>query len=303
MSTSAGFRIPFARAASGELVAPEDARRGTRYECPACEASVDLHAGEIKRRHFHHRTSVCSAETVLHVTAKALIVRAVTEWRAGGPDVIFSRGCAEAGCEAKRRMTIPRKVRRGVEEWTLRSGHVVDVALLGVADVPVAAIEVRVTHEVPDEKARELAAPWIEVDGESVCTSAGRELVPVRDRFVPWLCSEHEHRRGAAHREKRAAVRLENKLLRELGYAPSEYPGYRIAGVARCRNGHDTLVLAWSGKQAPWPRPPHVVTFEAEKDVLFDRASAQVRRVLPFRRSWSSVCTTCGLRVVMGEPR
>ncbi|MGH7329072.1 MAG: hypothetical protein ACREJX_12045 [Polyangiaceae bacterium] len=194
-------------------------------------------------------------------------------------------------------MAIPRKVRRAVEEWRLRSGHVVDVGLLGPADMPIAAIEVRVTHEVPDEKEGEIGIPWIEVDGEEVCASGGRILVPIRDRFLPWLCEDHADRRGVARRERLAADRLQKKLIRELGYDIADFPGYRIQEVARCPNGHDTLVITWTGKQPPWPRPPHVVTFQNDADALFDAANVRVRRVLPFRRQWSSVCTTCRTRV------
>lgn len=301
---SAGFRIPLARDAHERLVTPDDARRGGAYWCPACAATVDLHAGERKRRHFHHRKAACSLETVVHLTAKALITGAVAEWRDGGAPILFRRRCEEAGCASVTTMEIPRKVRRAAEEWMLRSGHVVDVALLGPGDLPIAAIEVRVTHEVTEDKAFELGLPWIEVDGAAVCASAfrGRELVPVRDRFLPWLCEEHTSRRGMARRERMAAERLQKELVRALGYELAAFPGYRIEGVTRCPNGHDTLVLGWTGKQPPWPRPEHVVTFEAAEDVLFDRVSARARRVLPFRRRWSSVCTTCRARVNASEP-
>ena len=74
---SAAFKIPIAATTAGRLVAPEDAERGVRYGCPSCSGAVTLHAGERKARHFHHRRSACSVETVLHVSAKRLIVQAV----------------------------------------------------------------------------------------------------------------------------------------------------------------------------------------------------------------------------------
>src|SRR5262249_54129147 len=193
-----GFRIPVACDERGRLVAPEGASRGARYTCPACQAVVDLHAGEMKRRHYHHRRSSCSAEGVVHLSAKRLVAQAVEDWRSGGAPITFRRRCGEAGCEAQTAQEMPRKVLRAAEEWRLRTGHVVDVALLGPADLPIAAIEIVVSHEVDDTKAFELGLPWIEVDGASVCESGGRVLVPVRDRFLPWLCEEHAHRRGAA---------------------------------------------------------------------------------------------------------
>ena len=72
-----------------------------RYGCPSCSGAVTLHAGERKARHFHHRRSACSVETVLHVSAKRLIVQAVEAWKAGGPAPVFVRACAEPGCGAR----------------------------------------------------------------------------------------------------------------------------------------------------------------------------------------------------------
>src|SRR5690606_6630779 len=132
-------------------------------------------------RHFHHRRTTCSAESVVHLSAKRLVVQAVARWRDGGPPVTFLRRCAEPGCDASTRQAIPRKVVRAAEEWRLRTGHVVDVALLGLADLPIAAVEIVVSHEVDDEKAFELGLPWIEVDGGAVCASGGVALTPVRD--------------------------------------------------------------------------------------------------------------------------
>ena len=74
-----------------------------RYGCPSCSGAVTLHAGERKARHFHHRRSACSVETVLHVSAKRLIVQAVEAWKAGGPAPVFVRACAEPGCGARAR--------------------------------------------------------------------------------------------------------------------------------------------------------------------------------------------------------
>ncbi|MGH7296165.1 MAG: competence protein CoiA family protein, partial [Polyangiaceae bacterium] len=68
-----GFAVPFARTDDGRLVSPDDARRAVGYRCPQCDGGVHLHAGERKRRHFHHRASEsCTAETVLHATAKQM---------------------------------------------------------------------------------------------------------------------------------------------------------------------------------------------------------------------------------------
>ena len=48
----------------------------------------------------------------------------------------------------------------------LRSGFIADVAIETNGDV-VAAIEVKVTHGVTDEKQSEIDVPFIELDGEA----------------------------------------------------------------------------------------------------------------------------------------
>ncbi len=297
MPASEGFRIPLAYDPAGRLVAPEKAARRTRYVCPSCRADVVLHAGNIKRRHFHHRSSACSAESVLHLSAKRLIVQAIEDWRNGGAPVSFLRRCQEPDCEAQTHQHLPKKVLRAVEEWPLRSGHVVDVALLGLADLPIAAIEIVVTHAVDDRKAFELGIPWIEVDGAAVCASDGRLLVPVQDGFIPWLCSMHTHRRGVSWREDRERERDTRALVRALPFTPKDFPAYRIAGTTVCPRGHPTVVFAWDGSDPPWPRPPSVIAIESDDDTLYDRTNKALRRTLPFRRHWTNACTTCGERI------
>jgi len=294
---SASFRIPVARDAEGgggRLVSPEDAVKGRRYACPSCAGAVVLHAGAKKRRHFHHHAAGCSEETVLHLAAKELVVQAIEAWTAGAPSPVFVRRCAEPGCEACTQQPLPKKVLRAVPELRVPSGHVVDVGLLGPADLPIAAIEVLVSHEVDAEKAFELGLPWIEVDAASVCESGGRRLVAVRDRFLPWLCPVHEERRGAAARETREVREKRSALVRKLPYRLDEFPAYRIAEVVRCPNGHDTLLFEWDGKQPPWPRPPHVVAHESDEDALYDAPAKRLRSVLAFRRRWASACIRCG---------
>ncbi len=300
---SASFRIPVARDPKGRLVAPEDASKGRRYECPSCAGAVVLHAGEKKRRHFHHHASACTEETVLHLAAKQLVVQAIEEWKTGtAPSPVFVRRCAEAECEASTQQPLPKKVLKAVPELRVRSGHVVDVGLLGPADLPIAAVEVLVSHKVDREKAFELGLPWIEVEAASVCASGGRRLVAVRDRFLPWLCAAHEARRGVGARETRELREKRNAIMRALPYRLDEYPAYRIADVVQCPNGHDTLVFEWEGKQPPWPRPPHVVAHESDVDAIYDAPAKRLRSVLAFRRRWACACIRCGVRLTPREP-
>jgi hypothetical protein len=293
-SASAGFRVPVARDARGRLVTPEEASRGGVHACPACEGVVDLHAGGKKRRHFHHRATTCSAETALHAAAKLLVARAVEGWLSGGPPVVFDRCCAARGCAARTRQPIPRKVARVELEHRLASGHVVDVALLasGVA-LPVAAVEIVVTHEVDEEKTREMGVPWIECDAAQVCDAHGRVVVAVRDEFLPWLCAAHAGQRGRGPRAARHERRARAAIVASLGFDLRAFPEYRAERVTRCARGHDALVFSWYGAEPPWPRPPLVVATAGDLD--WRRTSmGGWARVLPWRRMYRSACGVCG---------
>lgn len=297
---SDGFRIPVAREAGGRLVRPDDAHKGAVYTCPSCAGRVDVHAGEKKRRHFHHRAGVCSSETVLHLSAKQLVVQAIDAWLAGTADPpVIVRRCAHAGCEATTRQAMPRKVGRAALEHRLRSGHVADVALLArAADLPVAVIEIRHTHAVDDEKARELGVPWVEVDAAQVCADGGGVLVAARDRLLPWLCADHASIRGEAHARARVDRERLAAIARRLDYRLADFPAYRVERLATCENGHDAVVFGWDGGSPPDPRPPHVVA--SERDVLdatYQPSAKRLGRVLPYRRVFVSVCPSCGARV------
>jgi hypothetical protein len=259
---------------------------------------VSLHAGEKKRRHFHHAKAVCSEETALHVGAKALVLQAVAEWRAGGAAPVIVRGCAEPGCEATTRQSLPTKVRSAVAELRVKSGHVVDVAFLGPRDLPIAAVEIKQTHAVDEGKAFELGMPWIEVDAAATCASMGRELRPIRDKFLPWFCEEHTSRRGQQRKEERAAKTTRGRLEKMLPFDLSEFPGYFVRAVTKCPRGHDALVLGWEGDMPPWPRPPTVVAHAEEQDTRFDVAQRKSSRVLAFRRKYVCTCVACGEKLV-----
>lgn len=277
---SAGFAVPLARDASGALVAPERATKRGTYRCPLCDGGVDLRAGERRRRHFRHRTttSACGAESVAHFSAKEAIVEAVRAWRAGGDAPIFVRRCGVEACDRTVRQTMPGKVVRAVTEMRLRSGRIVDVALLGLADLIVAAIEVHHAHRVDDDKAIDLGVPWLEVEAGDVCRSEGRELVAVRDKLRPWLCADHgEERRTVGTADRELALRRAS-ALRALRFDPNAFPAFAIDRIVRCRNGHDAVIWKWSARKAPpWPRPPTLVAREAGD----------------FRRTWVSVCALC----------
>ncbi len=300
MDDSTSFKIPVARDSGGRLVTPTEAPRRGAFRCPACDALVDLHAGEKKRRHFHHRVSSCTAESVVHLCAKKLVAQAVEDWIAGGPAVTFSRRCAGEGCDVRCNQAIPSKVRAVRLEHRLPSGHVVDVALLArgrgeaLLPLPVAAIEVHHTHAVDAAKAREIPIPWIEVDAEQVCGAGARQLVATTDHFLPWLCEDHEGERGAKKKSTQAERTTAAALVRKLAFRLADFPGFVIAGVRRCPRGHDALVFGWEGKEPPWPRPPLVVAVQRDFDWTTRGGMRRPTKTAAFRRTYASACPQCG---------
>jgi hypothetical protein len=297
------FVVPFARDERGALVPPDDAARGRAYGCPECDGTVDLHAGERKRRHFHHRAGgTCSPESVAHRTAKELVVQAVRGWRAGeAPVPRFVRRCASSGCEQTAQQAIPSKVLDAACEHRLSSGRVVDVALFARGGLPIAAVEVHGTHEVDDAKRRALSLPWVEVDAAQVCETAGRLLVPRQDKFIPWLCREHAPSRRQRARTERDEPRRRAALLRRLPFRLADFPGFD-ASLAACPAGHDALLFTWRGNEPPWPRPPLVVARARDADWSYSRAQGGWRELLPWRRSFVSLCPTCGATVPTPAP-
>lgn len=291
-----GFKVPFALDGADRLVAPEDASRRAQYRCPLCMGVVDLHAGEQKRRHFHHRGGprACAAESVSHLVAKELIARAIMDWKDGGEPPKIVRRCASEGCARGCTQEMPRKVLRAELERKLPNGRVVDVALVGPGDLCIAAVEVLQTHAVDDDKARELGVPWLEVSAEQVCATAGRVLDPVTDRLLPWLCDEHAPARKARAKQQREEQLSYAALLRALPFALEDYPGFRVEGTGTCARGHAALVFAWEGREPPFPRPPLVVARHADADHRYDAVAGRLRAHLPFRRSYVSACPLCG---------
>lgn len=250
---SSGFQVPLALDAEAALVSPERARRGGIYRCPQCQGVVTLHAGELRRRHFHHRatTEACGAESVTHFTAKELVVRAVEAWRAGGDAPVFVRSCGHPGCDRTIRQPMPAKVRAAETEVRLSSGRIVDVALLGPARLVIAAIEIRHTHAVEDEKLFDLGVPWVELDATAVCREEGRVLTAIRDKLRPWLCEDHRSSRRDVGTADRDAAIHRTAAVRALPFALEEFPEYSIAEIVRCPNGHDAIVWKWRGKLPP----------------------------------------------------
>jgi hypothetical protein len=187
------------------------ARERPPARCPECGDIVTLKLGRVRRHHAAHAAhAVCDAahpETALHLDCKLALAAALERALAGGSarSLTFIRRCAgpllgaSENCDATSVAPLADgwdavAVERRVSD-TLRP----DV-LLTRGDVPVAAIEIVVTHAVSADKARALdvlGVPWIEIDGAERLTSVDgwRLDEPIAIRAEggrsPWRCAAH----------------------------------------------------------------------------------------------------------------
>ena len=241
MSKSVKLRVPFAFDDEKRLYAPQTAEKGKHYFCPACKDAVILRKGEIKTAHFAHKVSeTCNQETILHKTAKQCIVEVISDWKSGKIDAPILKRVCEI-CRKSVDQPLPDKVERAVLEYRMSDGFVVDVALM-VGNEPAAAIEIRVSHAVDENKAELLSVPFIELDGQSVLENP-TIFEPIRDHFFPFTC-------GVCKRAKALFQVKVNEIAKQTGIKlPDRYYRYGFCECWRCKR--EIIVYAWP-KASEW---------------------------------------------------
>ncbi|MHB9131913.1 MAG: competence protein CoiA family protein [Armatimonadota bacterium] len=232
---TAQFRVPLALDENRMLSRPEDAVKGQVYYCPSCGDAVILRKGEIKVAHFAHKVSnTCSQETILHQIAKLLIQQAVQEWKSGKANApILRRGCRV--CYKGIDMPLPDRIDTALLEYRLPDGSVADVALLEGNEV-VAAVEIRVTHAVEEEKAKRLPVHFVELDGESVIANP-QVWMPVSHNLTTLTCTMC----GDTYRKFWTKAKIIAERMRIT--LPTSYYRYGICDCWRC--GKEILVFLW----------------------------------------------------------
>lgn len=229
------IKIPYAFDESHQLVKIDDADKSKKYFCPACCAPVIVRKGEIKVHHYSHKANqVCNQETATHKLAKLLLQQHITDWKEGRRSAPSIRRSCHV-CRTEMIRPLPDKVERAELEVRLSDGSIVDVALIALG-IPVAAIEVRVTHAVDEEKEASLPVPFIEVDGDEII--AGETPINLLvDKFKPLICSTCKARYPMY--VERAKV-----IAHETGQPlPGSYYRYGIHTCWKCNK--KMLVYAW----------------------------------------------------------
>ena len=263
MSNSVKLRVPFAFDNEKLLYDPQAAEKGKHYFCPACQDTVILRKGEIKTAHFAHKASeTCNQETILHKIAKQLIVDVISNWKSGKIAApILKRRCEI--CRQFKDQPIPDKVEHAMLEYRIADGFIVDVALI-VESKPAAAIEIRVTHAVDENKAKLLSIPFIELEGQAVLENS-TVFEPIRDHFLPFTC-------GTCKRAKEQFQARATEIAKQTGIElPNRYYRYGFCKCWKCKR--EIIVFAWPkasewNNSAPKVKPvPRTIQYRYSKTV------------------------------------
>lgn len=179
------FRVPFGLNALGMPVKAADANKGELYSCPECSSSLVVKDGGKNTKHLSHPSnSQCNPESLIHKTAKKLIIDAIHRNAAGEIDLSIINQCVV--CLNKFSATIGSNVFDDAQEEVSAGAFVVDVVAFS-AGQPKLLIEVKHSHAVSDEKGAELPGYWIELCAEDVIT-APNKWVPIQQCLRPAAC-------------------------------------------------------------------------------------------------------------------
>lgn len=276
MSKSIKLRVPFAFDDEKRLHNPQTAEKGKPYFCPACQDAVILKKGEIKTAHFAHKASeTCNQETILHKTAKQLIVDAISDWKSDKTDApVLKRTCEI--CHQSKDQSLPDKVECAMLEYRMSDGFVVDVALM-VESEPAAAIEIRVSHAVDENKAKLLSVPFIELEGQKVIENP-TVFEPILDRFLSFTC-------GACKQAKARFQVKVKEIAKQTGIElPARYYRYGFCKCWKCKR--EIIVFAWP-KTSQWDRS--APKMEPIPRTIQYRYSNTVSN-----KYWVNTCLCCG---------
>lgn len=276
-----GLLVPVGVDATGTTVPVDEADKTASYWCPGCTGPLVLRTGPMVRKHFAHAhladEEACNKETLLHKTAKALIVQAVNAHMRG--DVELQMECVCKSCGQVVMQRLPRTTFCGAEMEVLVGEFRADVVATRVNGAAL-VIEIRATHAVPEHKARGLDVPWIELDAKSVVENP-RSWAPLASGHIKTVTC-HECKAVAkklfdvAH-----ACGVDLPMGADSGNPEMPY----LAAVIECWKCHeDTIVFRWADAPFAETPPPHPIP-----KVLACRFSKTYGG-----KYWMNCCGRCG---------
>ena len=254
-------------------------RRRPRPVCPLCGRHLTLKLGRMRRHHAAHAPNdACAAtapETALHIDTKLCLAAQLRAAVANDPALLIRRRC-EGTLHEKCNVVRDESWVQGWNEVVVEAGVTAGSRLrpdilLARNGVPIAAIEVLVSHRVPDEKAAALenaGLPWIEVrahsgllEGESAW-SLNRALPVERvggaaGTSRTWRCDAHLRRSrrlrgarvvdiyGAAGVHYRSIYRVDEQRVEDAVVALVVRRDGREVASHPCNDTSDAQRTAW----------------------------------------------------------
>lgn len=285
MTTETELKVPFGKTSSGVLVTVSEADGASEYFCPGCESKLVLRDGEIRKKHFAHPVdSLCTQETILHRTAKALLAAVVEENASHDDRSSVYLACECDWCQQSHTVELTARTFSGVSVEKTVGSYVCDV-VAARSGGDALAIEVVVTHRMEQRKATDLSLPWIELNAGDVITNP-RRWSPIRSKIKATICTncKENNRRVQAVADRWGVDRgIYSPLQRRDG---RQY----VAAVERCFKCKEEIpVFWWSGIPFCESTPP-----EPRPRTIARRFSKQYGGAY-----WANTCANCG--VIQGD--
>lgn len=177
--------VPYGKRSDGELVRVADADKSSTYFCPGCDDRLILRDGEKRLKNFAHSSNQCSAESLWHRTAKALL-RMVIERNASGESDMIKLQCTCKSCGEVNAVSIKSKHFDGATEEHRQGEFVCDVVAFGEGRERL-ALEVVYTNPMSELKKQNLSIPWIELSALDVIENP-YTWRPISAKLLDWTC-------------------------------------------------------------------------------------------------------------------
>jgi hypothetical protein len=171
----------------GKIIKIENALKGNEYFYPGCKELLILRDGSNKRKHFaHNKNTTCTNESILHKLTKLIIVESINDFIQNGISPNIIRYCSV--CSKEHIQLLPKKVTGSKLECKTKSGFIVDVGIMSNDEI-IAGIEIKVTHEVDENKNKNIDIPFIELEGKTIIENSSK-WIPIKDNFKRYVCIE-----------------------------------------------------------------------------------------------------------------
>jgi hypothetical protein len=271
------LKVPYAADRTHALRSPDEAEKGHDYFCLACGDAVIFRKGKVKVAHFAHKAAnICSQETIIHKTAKALVYNSITEWKSGKADPPWlKRNCVECESDISQPLpdALPGNVQSALLEFPLPNNLIADIAIINGTDRPIMAIEIRATHAVDERKASRLLIPYIELDARDVITLP-RIWKPLVDNLKPFACP------NCANNLKAFEI-VTAAIAGRMGITlPTSYYRYLPCKCWNC--GRQIIVFSWPEDDENPRKQPRPITLQYR----FSKTAGH--------KYWANVCIYCG---------